>query len=246
VSPDVDGSEAFYTELFGWTAEHRADESGNRVYALFTKDGRAAAGLGSQPPAMKGAPPVWNSYVAVASADDAVAVAEKAGAKILMPAMDVMDSGRMAVFADPTGAPLSVWEAGNHVGAGVVNEPNSYAWNELLSSDVETAKAFYTEVFGWEYESMEMGPAGTYYVIKGGESKGLGGLMTRPPQLPAASPDGWLVYFIVSDIDAATATTTGKGGTAIYGPADLPGVGRIATLTDPQGGVFSLLQPNEA
>ncbi len=163
-----------------------------------------------------------------------------------MPAMDVMGTGRMAVISDPTGAVFSIWQAGTHAGAEIGNEPDTYSWNELLSSDVEGAKSFYTQVFGWEYESMDMGPAGTYWVIKGGESGGLGGLMTRPPQLPAQAPDGWLVYFLTDDIEARVATTTAAGGTVVYGPAEIPGVGMIATLADPQNGSFSLLQPAPA
>jgi len=246
VSPDVDASGAFYTKLFGWKAEAQSDSSGRWIYTMFRKGKQDAAGLSAQPPAMAGAPPVWNSYISVADADKTVIAAEEAGAKILMPAMDVMDAGRMAVIADPTGAVFSIWQAGKHAGAGVINEPNAYAWNELLSSDVETAKSFYAEVFGWTYTSMDLGPAGIYWVIEGGDSGGLGGLMTRPKALPAQAPDGWLVYFLADDITAKVTATTKGGGSVIYGPADIPGVGTIATLADPQGGVFSLMQPKNA
>jgi predicted enzyme related to lactoylglutathione lyase len=245
MSPDVEASKAFYTGLFGWDAEPQSDPTGTVVYALLKKDGHDAAGLGGQPPMMAGAPPVWNSYICVLNADETVAAAEKAGGNVLMPPMDVMEAGRMAVIADPTGAVVSVWQAGAHVGAGIVNEPNAYSWNELLTSDLDAAKRFYGEVFGWDFDGMDMGPMGTYWVIKGGEG-GLGGLMGRPPNLPPGVPDHWLVYFMTDDIVAKVDATTAAGGGTMHGPAAIPGVGMIAVLTDPQGGAFALLQPQTA
>ena len=67
----------------------------------------------------------------------------------MMPPMQVMDAGSMAIFADPTGAAFSAWQAGEHIGARVCNEPDTFSWNELVSRDVEAAKPFYSSVFGW-------------------------------------------------------------------------------------------------
>lgn len=245
MTPDVEGSTAFYCGLFGWTADRQTDDADTLIYTMLRLNGQDAAGLGGQPPMMAGAPPVWNSYISVADADATVAAAEKAGGKVLMPPMDVMDVGRMAVIADTTGAVFSIWQPGAHVGAGVVNEPNAYSWNELLSADLDASKRFYGEVFGWEFDGMDMGPLGVYEVIKGGEG-GLGGMMGRPPNIPEGVPDSWLVYFITDDIDAKVGATTAAGGGVMHGPAAIPGVGMIAVLTDPQGGAFALLQPQSA
>jgi predicted enzyme related to lactoylglutathione lyase len=243
LSPDVSASLAFYTELFGWASAPVHDPDGNRIYTLLKKDGYDTAGLSAQPPMMAGMPPVWNTYVATADADATSAAVEKAGGQVVMPAMTVLEVGTMAVCTDPTGAAFSIWQAGSHIGAQIVNEADAYSWNELLSGDVERAKSFYAEVFGWTYEGMDMGPDGTYWVIQGGESGGLGGMMGRPAQMPSYVPDHWAVYFIVADIDAKVATTTAAGGNVMHGPEDVPGIGRIATVTDPQGGAFSMLQP---
>lgn len=245
MSPDVEASTAFYRGLFGWEAAPQKDDSGAVIYTMLRKDGQDAAGLVAQPPMMAGAPPVWSTYIAVASADETVTAAEKAGGNILMPAMDVMEAGRMAVIADPTGAVFSIWQAGTHPGAGVVNEANAYSWNELITRDIDHSKAFYAEVFGWEYDGMDMGPMGMYWVIKGAEG-GRGGLMSRPPNMPTEAPDSWLVYFLTDDIQGKVDATTAAGGAAMHGPAAIPGVGMIAILTDPQGGAFALLQPQSA
>jgi predicted enzyme related to lactoylglutathione lyase len=243
MTPDVDGSKAFYQAVFGWDAEDQFDPDGNRIYTNFSQNGLGVAGMGQQPPEMAGVPPVWNTYIAV---DDPAATAEKvtgAGGIVMMPPMDVMDAGSMAIFADPTGAAFSVWKAGNHIGAGVCNEPDTWSWNELMTRDIESATRFYTEVFGWGYDEVDMGPMGTYHVIQGGENDGWGGLMAMPPDVPDMVPNHWMVYFAVADVDATIAKVTGAGGMVGSGPMDIPGVGRTAVVHDPAGGSFSVLQP---
>lgn len=244
MSPDIDASKEFYTSVFGWDAEDQFDDTGNRVYVMFTQNGKSVAGLGGQPPGMPDKmPAVWNSYI---STDDVGAVAEKvtaAGGNVVMPPMQVFDSGEMAIFSDPSGAAFSVWKAGQHIGAEVGNEPNTYSWNELLTRDVETALSFYRDVFGWSFEDQDMGPAGIYHVIAGGEHGGLGGVMAMPAEMPEQVPNHWAVYFTVSDVDATIDSATSAGGQIVNGPMDIPGVGRTATVHDPTGGSFNLMQP---
>jgi predicted enzyme related to lactoylglutathione lyase len=243
MTPDADGAIAFYTTVFDWQAQDQFDDDGNRIYTQFTRDGKSLAGLGQSPPEMAHMPPVWSTYIAV---EDPAATAEAVsanGGTVLMPPMEVMTAGSMAIFADPAGAAFSVWKAGEHIGAEICNEPDSYSWNELMSRDVDKAKAFYTQVFGWSYDEMDMGPMGTYSVIAGGENNGWGGLMAMPPDVPAEVPSHWMVYFTVSDIEATMAKVTGAGGQIANGPMDIPGVGQFAVIQDPAGGVFSVLQP---
>lgn len=239
-TPDVAGATAFYTQLFGWETKEEHHE-GQHIYTEMLLDGRSVCGLGPQQPEMAGMPPIWASYVIVEDAGQATKAAEAAGGTVMLPPMDVMQAGRMAIFADPTGAAISVWEPGEHKGAQVVNEYNTYSWNELMTRDVDTALAFYTEVFGWEYDGMDMGPMGTYHLIKGGE-EGLGGIMAMPPMLPEQVPNHWGVYFTIEDSEAFTARVTELGGSIVNGPDDTP-VGRITTIHDPQGGSFSVMQP---
>lgn len=243
MTPDVDGAKTFYSTVFGWEAEDQFDPEGNRVYTSFLQDGNVVAGMGQQPPEMAGIPPIWNTYIAV---EDPAATAEKvtaAGGTVMMPPMDVMDVGAMAIFADPTGAAFSVWRAGSHTGAQICNEPDTWSWNELMTRDVATAKRFYSDVFGWTYDEQDMGPGGIYNVIEGGENNGWGGLMAMPPDVPEMVPNHWMVYFTVADLDATLAKATGAGGTIGTGPMDIPGIGRFAMVHDPSGGAFSVLEP---
>lgn len=241
MTPDVDAATTFYTSLFGWSAEDSHDDDGTRIYTNFLRDGQVVAGMGEQPEQMAGMPPVWSTYVATDDVDATTAKVQEAGGSVMMPAMDVMDVGRMAIYSDPTGAAISVWQAGRHKGADVCNEPNTWSWNELMSRDIEAATAFYTAVFGWEYDGMEM-PFGTYHVIRGGDEGGLGGLMPMPPDVPAEVPSYWTVYFTVEDADATIARATELGGQLVHGPDDMA-IGRLATIQDPQGGVFMIMQP---
>ena len=110
-----------------------------------------------------------------------------------------------------------------------------------MDSDVDAAKAFYSKVFGWTYSDQEMGPMGTYSVIEGGDN-GLGGLMGMAAEMPDMVPNHWGVYFIVSDLEATIGVITANGGQTVNGPMSMPGVGLIATMHDPSGGSFSLMQ----
>jgi predicted enzyme related to lactoylglutathione lyase len=242
MSPDVDASKAFYSNVFGWHADDQHDDQGNRIYVMFDQDGKTVAGLGGQAPGMEGMPPMWNTYVAV---DDVAAVVERAsaaGGSVVAPPMQVMDAGDMAVIADPAGAVISVWKANRHIGAEICNEPDTWSWNELLTRDLDTAIGFYTKVFDWDLEAQDMGPMGIYHVVRGGASGSVAGLMAMPPGVPDMVPDHWVVYFAVADLDATLGTITGDGGSITQQPFDVPDVGRIASAHDPAGGSFSLMQ----
>ena len=244
MTSDVEGATRFYTSLFGWTAEGSHDDDGAWIYTNFRLGGKVAAGLGRQPEEMTaaGMPPTWATYVATDDVDATTARVEQAGGTVMMPGMDVMDVGRMAIYGDPAGAVVSAWQAGSHRGAQVCNEPGTWSWNELMTRDLEAASAFYSAVFGWEYDDMPM-PYGTYRVVRGGDEGGLGGLMSMPPNVPDDIPSYWTVYFTTADLDASVERVKELGGALVHGPDDMAGVGRMATVSDPQGGVFMLMQP---
>jgi predicted enzyme related to lactoylglutathione lyase len=152
--------------------------------------------------------------------------------------MDVLDVGRMAVFSDPTGAFISVWQAGTHPGAQLVNEPGTWSWTELLTSDPDSAKTFYAAVFGWSPVT-QSGPMGDYteWQVDG---RSVGGMMARPPMLPEQVPDHWAVYFSVVDTDAAVARIAELGGTVVVPPMDIE-PGRFAAALDPTGAAFNVI-----
>ena len=209
---------------------------------MFTKDGETVAGMGPMAPEMQstGIPPMWQSYVTVDSVDDTVAAAVENGGTVVMPGLDVMDSGRMAIFSDPTGGVISVWQAGTHDGATKFGEHGFMTWNELMTRDVETAKTFYSGLFGWDYEDGEM-PTFVYTTIKLGDDMN-GGIMPMGDEFPAEIPAHWMTYFRVDDVEQAVADLKGLGGTISVPPFDTP-AGKIAVVGDPQGGTFSVIGP---
>ena len=243
MTTDVVGARAFYSQLFGWVAEDQIDpESGTVVYGMWRLDGADVAGVGEMGPGMaeSGMPPMWNSYVSVASVDETLEKVAAAGGSVVMPAMDVFDSGRMAVISDPVGAVISVWEARAHIGATVVNEPNAYTWNELMSSDMAASSAFLAAVFGWEAHAMDLGHM-TYtgFSLAGASAEqAIAGGMAPP--MPGI-PNCWGVYFAVADCNASVSAAQALGATLLAGPMDIQ-PGRMATLTDPQGAVFNVIQ----
>jgi predicted enzyme related to lactoylglutathione lyase len=242
-SPDLDAAVEFYSGLFGWQVPESENVEQTGGYRRATKDGADVAGM--MPLMAEGQPPVWSSYVAVADADATAAAVKEAGGTVMAEPMDVMDLGRMAIFADPTGAVFGIWQAGTFPGAGRVNEPGALAWNELASRDPEASKAFYGSVFGWGFEDRDMGEMGTYTEWQlGGNS--IGGLLDMRGRMPDEVPPHWLVYFAVENTDAALETVRGSGGEVAMGPIDIP-AGRFAVVKDPAGAVFAVIQmPEEA
>jgi len=237
-TPDIDRSKAFYGALFGWTALVGPPEAGG--YTMFQKGGKNVAG--AMPIMMEGQPPAWMTYVNVEDADATVDLVKKAGGTVFVEPMDVMDVGRMAVFTDPTGAAIGLWQARAHIGADLANEPGTFCWNELQTRDTAAAKAFYAEVFGWGAHTTE-GEAMTYTEWQRGADS-IGGMMDMPAEVPAEVPAYWLVYFAVDDCDAAVAQVRQLGGELRMGPVDLP-VCRFAVVSDPEGAVFAVAKPTE-
>jgi predicted enzyme related to lactoylglutathione lyase len=237
---DQAAAKAFYAGLFGWTYDDQPMGEG-QVYSMAVLRGHQVAAISPQPPEMAaaGAPPMWNTYLAADSVDEATAKVEAAGGKVAMAPFDVMDAGRMSFVMDPSGAPVALWQAGQHIGATLVNEPGTINWNELITGDPGVA-AFYSTVLGMTTSTMDMG-TGPYTTFEVG-GQPVGG--TTPPQMPGV-PSHWHVYFGTDDADAAAAKATELGGSVIVPPFDTP-VGRIAVLSDPQGAIFSVIKATPA
>jgi predicted enzyme related to lactoylglutathione lyase len=232
---DPDSAKAFYSGLFGWAAEDMPAGDGV-FYSMMRHEGRNVAAIAPQPPQQRdaGAPPAWQSYVTVESADAAAERAGQLGGTVHAPAFDVMDAGRMAVIQDPQGAFFMVWEPRRNIGAEYVNAPGALAWNELQTSDVDAAASFYGELFGWTTEAFEASPE-RYEVVKNGE-RANGGIRELGDQ-PA--PPHWLVYFGVDDIDRGLSRVDELGGTRYAGPIDI-GIAKVGVVADPQGAVFAI------
>jgi hypothetical protein len=233
---DIDGAAAFYSGLFGWecVSAGPAEETGG--YRMFFYKERPVAGLGPQ---MNPGPPYWTTYVSVADADETIVKVKAAGGTVFVEPMDVLDVGRMAVFADPTGAVISIWQPKAHIGAGIVSEPNSLCWNELSTRDEAAATAFYEAVFGWK--ANVQGGDGMRYTEWQLNGQPIGGMMKMPAEAPEAVPNHWLAYFAVNDCDDAVATVQKLGGSLQMPPMDIE-PGRFALVIDPQGAMFAVIK----
>jgi len=119
----------------------------------------------------------------------------------------------------------------------------AFSWNELMTSDPAAASRFYGELFGWTCKPTDMGGSGPYHVASLGEVP-VAGIMAPPPaEASGASPmpPAWGCYITVDDVAATVARCTALGGQQLVPPMDVPGVGRMAVLQDPQGAVFSVM-----
>jgi uncharacterized protein len=236
IGTEVEPAKAFYGSLFKWDTQDAGPPEQTGGYGFFMKSGKMIAGYGPQ---MSPGPPYWATYIAVSDADATAKEAEAAGGTVIMAPMDVMDAGRMAVFQDPQGGIISVWQAGNHKGAQLVNEPGALCWNELSSRETEGSKTFYQQVFGWTPVTHTDGPMPYTEFQLGGQS--IAGMMPMPPTVPAEVPTFWLVYFAVDDADGAVARAQKLGAQVLMPAMDIP-VGRFAVLGDPQGATLAVIK----
>jgi uncharacterized protein len=233
--PDPKAAVGFYSGLFGWEFEDVMPPESEGEYYIGRLGGRSAGAVGSIPEA---APQMamWNTYIWVDSADETASKVADAGGTTLMEPFDVMDAGRMAVIADPTGAVFCTWQAGDQIGAELVNGHGLLSLTQLNTNDIDRASAFYTELFGWRIE--QVGTTETpYWGIYIGDQLNAG-MMQLPPGQPA--PPHWLVYFGHNDLDAASEKISAAGGTLLVPKMAVPG-GEIVVAQDAQGAVFGIL-----
>ncbi len=236
--PDPDAAAEFYEAVFGWKAVDVAPG-----YRMFMKDGKKVAGLGelNEEQRAQGIPPVWSSYVNVDDVDAVAAKTAELGGQVMVPPMDIMEEGRMTFVVDPTGAMIGFWQAGNHEGADVFNEPGALSWNELGTRDVAAAKQFYGELLpAWNLVDQDFEGGFTYTMIEL-DGKGNGGIFDMSGMFPDEVPAHWGVYFSVADTDGAADAATARGAQLVMGPADTP-FGRMAALVDPQGAAFRVIK----
>jgi uncharacterized protein len=254
--PDPEAAAEFYGALFGWELEDVMPPDAPGQYFMARIRGKDVAGVGSIP---EGAPQmaIWNTYVWVDSADETASKVRDAGGSVMMEPFDVMDAGRMAVFADPEGAVFFAWEARANKGSQIVNEHGSNNFNNLNTRDLERAKAFYGAVFGWE--TLELDRGAQMWTLPGygdhleelspglrkgmeemGAPKGFEDVVAGVNEIRDDQPDTpahWGLTFAVDDADAIAEKATELGGKVIAPPFDAPWV-RMTVIADPQGATF--------
>lgn len=231
---ELEQSKTFYSSLFGWELDVGPAETGG--YTTCKQSGKVVAGLSPRfsPPR----PPMWSVYLASDDADATARSITEAGGTVMVEPMEVMELGRMLFASDPGGAMFGVWQARQHLGAELTSEPVSIAWNENMSRDFDVNKAFYRQVFGYEYTDVSDDTM-TYAIFSVGDLQA-GGFGRMDESYSAQTPAQWTVVFSVSDADASLAKVVELGGSITMDAMDTP-YGRIGSVTDNLGAPFDVI-----
>ena len=240
---DQNAAKKFYGSLFGWGIND-APMGPAGVYTMFQLEGRtAAAACTLQKEQLdRGVRSHWTLYIAVESADTTTKRVSQLGGKVLVPAFDVSEFGRMAVLQDATGAGFCIWEGKTNKGTGITGVDGTLCWADLSTPDPVRASKFYSDLFGWKIvEDKDHDPPSGYAHIQNGDDfiGGVPPIKHRNPNTPAH----WLPYFLATNCDATAAKAKQLGAKFHMEPMTMEDVGRWAVVADLQGATFAIFQP---
>jgi predicted enzyme related to lactoylglutathione lyase len=238
LTSDQERAAAFYGELFGWTLED-LDGRDYGGYRNFLLDGVRVAGSMSKQPGME-LPDLWSVYLSSPDIKETLDLVEAAGGEVHLDVQEVYELGRFGMDMDAAGASVGIWEPGTHRGFGRIAEPGAPCWFELHTRDIDAASTFYERAFGWPVHVTADEPGFRYRTYGSGDDQ-RAGIMDASGFLPEGVPAHWSVYFGTADADRTIATAQSLGATLVQGPDDTP-YGRLASLTDPTGALFKLVQ----
>ncbi len=254
VAHDVDEARRFYAGLFDWTFEDAVPADAPGSYLIATIGGQDVAAIA---PAEPGEEIAWHTYIAVDDVDATTTKFVEAGGTVTVDPVDAGPGGRQAGIRSPRGADFRLWQAKNRPGAQLVNEPGTWNFSDLQTTDAHVAAAFYAPILGWEvddvgFASMIRRPgygdhleATVYPDIRAVQADAIAppgyedavawiGLVTEGHR------DFWQVSFTVTDRDDSAATVENLGGT-VESTANNEWT-KTATVRDPGGALFVLSQ----
>ncbi|MBE7380111.1 MAG: VOC family protein [Leptolyngbya sp. SIO1E4] len=239
---DVAKAKHFYGELLGWQyqIEHATDfvwQPGEADYPLIFVHGEAHGGfveVGQDVPSR------WVAYVGVEAVDAVTAKAQRLGATLDRPPFDIPGVGRSALIRDLQGAIICPYVATHSFPP----PSGTFLWDELITPDVEPAKRFYGELFGWQANDVDWGPMGGATVFKGPDDIGVAGAIARSQN--TASPAVWVPYLAATNMDVTVAQAKALGAIVQTAGTNVPNLGRLVVLTDPTGALFGLLARSNA
>ncbi|TJZ50376.1 VOC family protein [Streptomyces piniterrae] len=232
---DVEGAKSFYGDVLGWTFGEAAAEYGNYTQAY--SDGKAVAAIVPPMPGQEGQS-AWCLYFA---SPDVAATAQKVrdgGGRVVMEPMQVGDFGSMLLASDPSGVVFGVWQAGAHEGFEKKAEPGAYCWAEVFTREPGLSDEFFPTVFPYSAQQLEDDKIDFRIFSLAGDP--VLGRMKMTEEFPPEVRPYINIYFTVENCDTAVAKATERGGVLRFGPMDSP-FGRFATLSDPQGAAFSVI-----
>ncbi|AKL68279.1 VOC family protein [Streptomyces sp. Mg1] len=231
-------TEEFYTDLFGWEYEPGPEQLGPYVQAVL--DGREVAGIGEMPPD-RDLPVAWTTYLATDDADATAESIRSCGGTVAVGPLDAGIAGRVAICSDPLGAIFGIWQAQTHMGTRLHGLPGTPVWNELITQDTTTVGKFYEHVFGHEGQAHPEASEEFDHVTLRLQGRPVAAVHGVGRSLPHDRGPHWMTYFEVADTDGAAAHVELLGGSVLQPPHDGPG-GRLATVADPEGAVFTIIR----
>lgn len=237
---DTAGAKDFYGKIFGLVPFEMPTEAG-MPYTMLNIQNKPAAALYDLAPEHKAMniPPHWMNYV---SCDDIKATVQKVkdnGGVVIMEPWEAAGYGIGAMFQDPEGAMLGLWQPISHIGASWKNIHGAYCWFEHASHGNEKTVEFYENVFGYSARTELMGDT-LYTTFFLGEEP-VAGLYVMPEMLKDL-PCHWLVYFTVDSVDKALEVTIAEKGEILMPKMQVPGVGFFSVIRDPQGAVLGIVE----
>ena len=236
-SSDVERSQAFYGEVFGWAFESAGPEYGGYITAV--KDGRPVGGLMFNDPQWN-SPDGWTTYFHTTDVKATLDGALAAGAVTcgMVEPMEVEDKGWMGLVSDPSGAFFGLWQPTGHRGFELVNEHGAPVYFQWTGRDYAKTQQFYRDVFGWQLETVSDTDEFRYSTaIFDGEA--LLGLMDGSAFLPEGAPSSWNFFLRAEDVDKTVQLVIDNGGSVIRDAEDTP-YGRLAAVADCTGAAFNL------
>ncbi len=246
MTTDAESARAFYRSVAGIEIDPAPTGDSDMDYRMISAPDGLMGGLLALTDEMleSGAHPGWYGYIGVDDVDVSVAALEQAGGTVHMPAHTMEGVGRMAMVADPQGAPFYLMRGASEQGSAAYRtmEPGHVAWNELVTTDQKAAFGFYSDLVGWaKGETMDMGPMGTYQMFDQG-GKSIGAMQNR---MSEEQPPAWLFYIAVADFNAAHKAIAPAGGSVMHGDQEIPGGDYITIGMDPQGALFAIVGPKK-
>ncbi|MET7936123.1 VOC family protein [Streptomyces sp. NPDC005322] len=226
----------FYHALFGWEFTPGPQQLGAYVRAV--QGGRPVAGLSELPPE-RHLPVAWMTYLASGDADETAEMIRACGGTVAVGPLDADESGRMLIAADPEGAVFGVWQEGGYAETSESGAPGTPVWHELMTRDSTGVTKFYQMVFGYQPEPAASPGSGCRTLRLDGRPACA--IQSVGDALPRGRGPYWMTHFAVADVDEAMRRVTSSGGRVVRPPSD-SSAGRTATVADPEGAAFTVVQ----
>lgn len=238
MSSDVGRSMKFYSSLFPEWELQEVDLGEAGTYYLIRVDGVKRGGIVPVDPA-SGLTANWIGYVEVADCAAATECAITEGGQVPVPTMDIPGMGKFAVIMDRQQAMLKALEPASPIEHSTEPTSGQFYWNELLTTDMHSARSFYQSVFGWSAIEQFSQAKGEHTIMRAGDED-VAGIMPMSSQ--ADHPPAWLTFLYAENIDERFASAESLGAQTVIAPRDIPDAYRFSVQVDPVGAVFAMMQ----